>query len=104
MREPDWCNMGYHSNGYGAECNQCGTVVELTFGDGEKDLLTVKHRDDVAQEQLFQIMQCWTLLKLERECSCQARYTSDEQTESRVEWGHQHESDAPIAPSWQRFA
>lgn len=79
MREPDWCTMGYHSSGYGAECNQCGTVVELTFGDGEEGLLTFKEKDaPFDQEELFQFVQCWTLLKLERECDCDARRNWEE--------------------------
>lgn len=78
MNEPDWATMGYHAGGaYGAECNICDTVVELDFGRDREHLLTIKHKDDVYQDQLFAFMFYWVLIKLERECDC-----SEEKRES----------------------
>lgn len=77
MDEPDWCTMGYHSNGYGAECKLCETVVELTFGEDEKELLTIKRRDEVDQDELFAFVFYWTLEKLRRECDCTEQERED---------------------------
>lgn len=77
MREPDWANMGYHADGYGAECEGCGEVAVLVFGEDEKRLLSPKEKDaDFSQEELYAFVFFWTLLKLERKCICQAQYSS----------------------------
>lgn len=77
MNEPDWATMGYTAHGYSAECDCCGEVVELEFGEGEKGLLSFKHKDDdFDQDELYAFVFFWTLLKLERECDC-SRETED---------------------------
>lgn len=64
--------LGFHDGGYSAKCIECDTVANFPISGEEAKLLSIKYKDRVNQEQLFQTMNYFTLIKIERECSCQA--------------------------------
>lgn len=72
MKEPEWANLGYGVNSYEGECNYCGTVSRLEFGENEKALLTIKCQDELGrkQEELAEFVFHFVLIKLRRECTC----------------------------------
>lgn len=78
MNEPEWARFGYTRNGYSGECECCGVVAELQFGEDEKSLLTFKQKDaDFDQDELLAFVQFFTLLKLERVCDCEREPPQD---------------------------
>lgn len=69
-KEPAWVQAGYGVNSYQAECRICGTVAELEFAEGTRELLSPEYFDEVNQLELFAYVFFWTLEKLRRECEC----------------------------------